>query len=490
MRVRRPGLRTRLVLALVATSAVTLAAATFTVVRPLEHRIVDDQLSGMRELARTARLGLERLPARDLRPGAHRQQDIVRQLARRMGGRVALFDANGLEVADTDPGSSRELRSRAREHLVDAGFARAGDLRQQVRDGEAVVVARMYTQAGRRTLVLTKSLDDSRAAAAVVRRALPVAAAVGIALAIALGVALGFGLMRRLERLRREARRLADEGIDQPVALGGARDEVGEVADALESMRARLHAEEHGRQVFLSTASHELRTPLASLQGTVELLEEELESDAPDIDAVRRRAATAHRQTERLTTLATDLLDLGRLDGGAQLAVETVELAELTETIAAEAEAAARAAGVTLVVRESGPAWAKADARAAARIIRVLLDNALRHGARPGGTVTVGVETDGGDVAVRVSDDGPGVPAHERERIFGRFERGAQAGTGFGLGLPIARGLARHMGGDVAAVDAERGACFVATLPGLAQGPVVDGLVGVHQLPVANGHLP
>jgi signal transduction histidine kinase len=487
VKLRRPGLRTRLVLALVATSAVTLVAATVTVVPPLEHRLVDDRVSGMRELARTARLGLERLPARDLRPGAERQRDIVGELARRMGGRVALFDANGLELADTDPGS-RATRSRAPERLADAGFAREGDVREQVRDGEAVVVAGVRTRAGRRTLVLTKSLDDSRAAAAVVRRALPVAAAVGIALALALGVALGFGLMRRLERLRRGARRLADEGIDRPLELGGARDEVGEVADALESMRARLHAEERGRQVFLSTASHELRTPLASLQGTVELLEEELARGAPDLDAARRRAATAHRQTERLTTLAADLLDLGRLDADAPLAVEPVELGELVGTIAAEAEAAADAAAVTLDVEAPGPAWAQADARAAARIVRALLDNALRHGVQPGGTVTIAVLTDGEEVAVRVSDDGVGLPAHERERVFGRFERGARAGAGFGLGLPIARGLARHMGGDVVAIDAGTGACFVATLPALER-PVVDGLVGVHELAVANGHL-
>jgi signal transduction histidine kinase len=490
MRIGRPGLRTRLVLALVATSAITLVAATFTLLPPLEHRLVDDRVSGMRQLARTARLGLERLPAQDLRPGAERQQDIVRQLAQRMGGRVALFDANGIEVADTDPGSTRELSARPPEHLVDAGFSRAGDLRQQVRHGEAVVVAGMRTLAGRRTLVLTKSLDDSRAAAAVVRRALPVAAAVGIALALALGVALGFGLMRRLERLRRGARRLADEGIDRPLELGGARDEVGEVADALESMRARLHAEERGRQVFLSTASHELRTPLASLQGTVELLEEELARGAPDLDAARRRAATAHRQTERLTTLAADLLDLGRLDADAPIAVEPVELGELAGTIAAEAEAGASAAEVTLHVDAPSPAWAQADARAAARIVRALLDNALRHGVGPGGAVTIAVQTDGEEVAVRVRDDGIGLPAEERERVFGRFERGARAGAGFGLGLPIARGLARRMGGDVVAVSAESGACFVATLPALVQGPVVDGLVGVHELAVANGHLP
>jgi signal transduction histidine kinase len=461
MRIGRPGLRTRLVLALVATSVVTLVAATFTLLPPLEHRLVDDRVSGMRELARTARLGLERLPPGDLRPGAERQRDIVGELARRMGGRVALFDAHGVELADTDPGT----RSRTPERLVDTGFVREGDVREQVRDGEAVVVAGVSTRAGRRTLVLTKSLDDSRAAAAVVRRALPVAAAVGIALAVALGVALGFGLMRRLERLRRGARRLADEGIDRPLELSGARDEVGEVAEALEIMRARLHAEERGRQVFLSTASHELRTPLASLQGTVELLGEELAGGAPDLDAARRRAATAHRQTERLTTLAADLLDLGRLDADAPLAPEPVELAELAGTIAAEAEAAARAAQVELVVRDAGPAWAQADARAAARIIRALLDNALRHGARPGGTVAVAVETEGERATVRVTDDGVGLPESDRERVFGRFERGTRAGAGFGLGLPIARGLARRMGGDVVAMPAEIGACFVATLP-------------------------
>ena len=80
-------------------------------------------------------------------------------------------------------------------------------------------MAPVRTRAGRRTLVLRKSLDDSRAAAAVVRRALPVAAGVAILLAAGLGIALGFGLMRRLERLRRDARRLADEGIEEPLVL-------------------------------------------------------------------------------------------------------------------------------------------------------------------------------------------------------------------------------------------------------------------------------
>jgi signal transduction histidine kinase len=439
----RPGLRAKLALALVATSAVTLIAAMAALVPPLQHRIAADRLDDMRELAGTARLALERMPASDLRPGAERQARLVRDLERRMGGRVAILDARGAALADTDPGSP---------------ISGAGP-RSQVRDGEAIVVLPVKTRAGRRTIVLRKSLRDTAAAATVVRAALPVAAVAGLAAALALAIGLSFGLLRRLERLRRGARRLADEGIDRPLDLRAGRDEVGEVAIALERMRARLHAEEQGRQAFLDTASHELRTPLASLRGTVELLREELAYDAPDVESARRRAEAALRQVDRLTALASDLLELRRVDAEAPLAAEPVDLAELAETIAAEAEARAHAAGIALDV-EAHEAWALGDPRALARILRALLDNALRYG---GDSVTI----EAGGASVRVRDTGPGIRDEERERIFGRFERGSASGAsgGFGLGLPLARGLARRMGGDVRAEAAQRGACFVVTLP-------------------------
>jgi signal transduction histidine kinase len=464
MRWRRPGLRAQFAIALLATSALTLVAAVATLVPPLEHRLASDRLRDMRELARTADLGLARLPRSDLRPGSQRQEAVVRELARRMGGRVALFDAHGVELADTDP-ERPEPRSDTPERLVDAGFARNGDVRDQVVKGEAVVVAPVRTRAGRRTLVLRKSLDDSRAAAAVVRGALPVAGGVALVLALVLGVALGFGLLRRLERLRRGARRLADEGIENPLALDAGRDEVGDLARALETMRARLHAEELGRQAFLSTASHELRTPLASLRGTVELLEEELAGESPDLAGVRTRAAAARRQTDRMTALAEDLLDLGRLDAEAPLAAEPVELSELAGTVAGELVAAAHEHGVALALDAPNAVWTTSDPRAGARVLRALLDNALRHGAPRGSTVTVAVDAIDGSGRVRVIDEGAGVAEDDRERIFGRFERGPTTGVGFGLGLALARGLARQMGGDVHATAAPSGACFEATLP-------------------------
>src|SRR3954454_12851924 len=140
MRWRRPGLRAQFAIALLATSALTLVAAVATLVPPLEHRLTSDRLRDMRELARTADLGLARLPRSDLRPGSKRQEAVVRELARRMGGRVGLFDAHRIELPDTDP-ERREPRSATPERLVDAGFARAGDVRDQVTRGEAVVVA-------------------------------------------------------------------------------------------------------------------------------------------------------------------------------------------------------------------------------------------------------------------------------------------------------------------------------------------------------------
>jgi signal transduction histidine kinase len=382
-----------------------------------------------------------------------------------MGGRVSLFDARGVEIADTDP-ERVQPGSETPERLVDAGFARAGDVRQSVTEGEAVVVARVHTRAGIRTLVLRKSLDDARAAAAVVRGALPVAGGVGLLAAAVLGTALGFGLLRRLERLRRGARRLADEGVGAPLDVRAGSDEVGEVARALELMRVRLLAQERGRQAFLSTASHELRTPVASLRGAAELLEEDLARPTPDVERARGRAGAVSRQAQRLSALADDLLGLGRLDAEAPLQREPVDLAELAGTLAAEVEPVARAAGVVVRVHSYGPAWAEGDPLAAARIIRALADNAVRHGAPPDTELAVTVTTDGEWAAVAVRDAGAGVPEPDRERIFGRFERGAAAGAGgFGLGLPIARGLARRMGGDVTLADADPGARFTLVLP-------------------------
>jgi signal transduction histidine kinase len=216
-------------------------------------------------------------------------------------------------------------------------------------------------------------------------------------------------------------------------------------------------------QEFIATASHELRTPLTSLHATLELLKEETLSGAAAQEQTAVHVERALRQTRRLIRLATDLLDVSRLDGDAPLATQPVELSELAQSIRREFAARLQADGRWLRV-EGEPAVALADPAAVARILRILVDNAAAYGA---GTVTVAMSTDGEQVLVAVTDEGPGIAPEEREHLFGRFVRGsasAGAAAGAGLGLPIARGLARAMGGELDAAPVPRGARMVLTL--------------------------
>ena len=120
------------------------------------------------------------------------------------------------------------------------------------------------------------------------------------------------------------------------------RDEVGDLARALARMQEELRRQEAARRAFVSTASHELRTPLTMLQGTMELLEEDIRGGQIDeLDALRQ-VNTARRQLDRLSTLSAELLDLSRLDAAVPLRAEPVELGEMVRAVAAEFELRAR----------------------------------------------------------------------------------------------------------------------------------------------------
>ncbi|HEY5143369.1 MAG TPA: HAMP domain-containing sensor histidine kinase [Solirubrobacteraceae bacterium] len=464
----RISLRWKLTAALVATSGLTLLAAGVALVPQLQHRLTQDRLASLRQSARAERVTLSELSPADVRPRDPTVARLARGLQRRTGARVALLDGHGRVLADTDP-DRRAPVTGALERAQDAVDARSGRTRSSVINGEAVVVRQLIVDGRRVTLILRKQLNDTKAAVAIVRRGLPLALAFAFAIALLAGVLLSYGLLRRLEHLRQGAQRLGEEGIDEPLQTDASTDEVGQVARALEAMRARLSADEHARQAFLSTASHELRTPVASLQGTLELLGEDLDGGEPDVAKARARAASATRQSRQLARLTTDLLDLSRLDGDIELRREPLELHELATSVVTEFDARAGEAGVAIELTRDGPkTWAAADAPAVARIVRVLLDNALNYGAR---RITLTVGTDAGRAWLRVSDDGPGVTVGERERIFGRFERGSagQRSPGFGLGLPISRELARRMDGDLRVLDVQPGANFELTLPSVAR---------------------
>jgi signal transduction histidine kinase len=208
-------------------------------------------------------------------------------------------------------------------------------------------------------------------------------------------------------------------------------------------MRLQLAQLDDARRFFIASASHELRTPLFSLGGFLELLQDE------DLDEETRQEffATMSEQVDRLTRLATDLLDLSRLDAGRlRVDRERIELGPLAQALAEEFAAVAQRGSHPLEVSVEEESEALADPEHVLRIGRVLLENALLH-TPPGTPVRVVVRA---PAELAVEDAGSGIPADQADRVFDRFTRleGARA-SGSGLGLAIARELATLMGGSL-----------------------------------------
>jgi signal transduction histidine kinase len=319
----------------------------------------------------------------------------------------------------------------------------------------------------RYVLAIRRPIDEVRDAVAVVHTAFITAAIAGLALTLILGIPLAARLVRRLRRLRQAALHLANEGPEVEVPVDRARDEVGDLARSLAIMQRRLQHQEEARRAFVATASHELRTPLTSLEGMLELLDDDLLDDQPDLEDARSLVGRARAQSRRLGRLAADLLDLSRLDAEVKLRSEPVELGELSRAVLAEFELGISERRITPLLEDSeGPVWVLGDPGSVARILRILLDNAFRLSPE-GSEITVELES-GPSVALSVCDDGPGVPLEERAQIFRRFHRGRETGGqgGFGLGLAIGRELAERMGGELVLRDTGgRGAKFTLRLP-------------------------
>jgi signal transduction histidine kinase len=204
----------------------------------------------------------------------------------------------------------------------------------------------------------------------------------------------------------------------------------------------------------------------------LELLDEDLTGAAPDLEDARRQLAGARVQSDRLARLASDLLDLSRLDARLEMRREPVAVAELSRAVVAEFDARARRRGTPIDLDAAVDIRADADPGAVARVLRILLDNALRHSPADA-AVHVEVRAPDSAVEIVVSDRGPGIPLADRERIFDRFARGTDAGEqgGFGLGLAIGRELSERMGGSLVLGGCDGGVTrFVLRLPAAEAG--------------------
>jgi signal transduction histidine kinase len=468
------GLRPRVFAALLLSSAVTLAAAALALFSPLEQRLRTEGEGGVFAAISASRPEFEEIGA-DPATGSPNSRELaatVALLRHRSGAEVTVLDGKlatiyatadqDLDVPDYYPQVTRALRTGNGVHTLIGN------------ELVAVEPMRIGEHGAFDAVVLVRRLEYVISTVRVVRKAFVEAAAVGFGIALLLGIALTTTLLRRLERLREAARELERRGLDAPIHVDERNDEIGDLTRAFASMQTRLRRQVQARHAFVATASHELRTPLASLDGTLELLEDDLDPERLDLVDARARTVRAREQSHRLSSLASDLLDLSRLDAEVPLRAEPVELGELCRAVAAEFERRAAERDVRIEARQSpGACWATSDPGAVARIVRILLDNAI--GIAPSGsTVLTHTETsaDGSWSQVTVSDSGPGVPEAERERIFERFQRGSTSSghSGFGLGLAIGRELASRMAGTLTLLDNTAdlegtGACFALRLP-------------------------
>jgi signal transduction histidine kinase len=468
------SLRTRLLLALLATSAVTLGVAALALLQPLQHRLDSQSRDSVKAAALATRSELETALAKEHGVPSATSGQILQLLARRTDARLALYNTLQQDVYPlgiTDP-NLHDIRTviitgRTQDSASEDGTGVAVAITPHAK---GIDVDRDLARENQFfVLVLRKSAPGGKAVD-VVRSAFLTAAGFGLGVALLLGIALSAGLSRRLGRLRRSALRMAADGFEAPPPpVDDGQDEVGDLARALASMQAALRRQEEARRAFVATASHELRTPLTSLQGNLELLTEDLDAGHLDIEDAGRVLHGAQGQLRRLANLASELLDLSRLDAGIELRREPVEIGELCRAVAAEFELRARERSVTLeVVPPTGPVWAAGDPGAVARVARILIDNALRFSPADE-TIRIAAAYRGDRATLEVTDLGVGVLPEEHDLIFERFQRGSRTGGegGFGLGLAIGRELARRLDGELglAAVPAGAGARFVLTLP-------------------------
>lgn len=345
------------------------------------------------------------------------------------------------------------------------------------------------------TVLVARSMADVRHSTHVVRTILLVAFPLLVAVLAGVAWRVVGATLRPVEALRRGAEEITGRAGAGRLPVPASADEIHRLAVTLNGMLERLESARVRQRAFVSDAAHELRSPLTNIRTELEVAQRL--ADRTDWTAV---TANLLADTDRLSRLVDDLLLLARLDETPPArGTGPVELGALLTEVAARYPSPP-----VRVTLPAGPLWTIGTVEELRRVLANLVDNAVRHArgdvvlAAEATTSTAGVAVATGTTAgpgvgayhlVTVTDDGPGVPVADRERVFGRFTRlddgRARDDGGAGLGLAIVRELVRRAGGSITLTDApeQQGLRVCLLLPAL---PADDG----QTLTARDGDLP
>ena len=321
------------------------------------------------------------------------------------------------------------------------------------------VAAAAASPQGTQMVIVGRNLDDIAEATGA---AAPLLAA-GVPLLVLVVAAVTWWITGRalqpVESIRAEVEAISAKGLDRRVPEPATGDEIARLATTMNRMLARLESSQARQRRFVSDAAHELRSPVASIRQ-----HSEVALAHPESTPVGDLAGTVHSENLRVEGLVDDLLLLARLDEGARDGEEQVDLDDIVL-----AEAARLRAANSLTIDTSGVGAGRVLGRPAEleRVIRNLVDNAARHAEA---VIALAVSDTGANIVLTVDDDGPGISAADRDRVFDRFVRlddaRARDGGGSGLGLSIVRAVVEAHGGEVSfAEGADGGARVQARLP-------------------------
>jgi two-component system, OmpR family, sensor kinase len=470
---RLRSLRNKLALLFFGITAAAFAVIYFYVVpqarENLEHRKLDD----LRRSAVAARPTLEQLMGRRAITAGELDRK-VRAVADSTGARVTLLGVQ--QSFSPRPGNSLRffvITDSREERQVpgNEGLTGRAVRTRTVQQGLGSLAGEHLGQIGQPLVyrgrvdwvaLYSESFEDVSETVTFIRDRVLAATAVALVIALVGSYLVAQALARRVRRLERGARAMAEGRFVDPLPVD-SQDELGHLTHAFNEMQQRLRQVDVARKEFIATASHELRTPIFSLAGFVELLQDE---DLDD-DTRREFIDTMSEQVARLQKLSVDLLDLSRIDAGTiEIHHEPVDLSELARSVLGEFRPALaeHRTDVEIELPDMG-VEASCDRERVVQIMRILLDNALRH--TPEGTqVTVSANRQNGAAELTVADAGPGLSDGSRAHVFERFYTG-DAARGAGLGLAIARELAERMDGRISLSSRPGSTVFTLHLPAL-----------------------